>query len=112
MILTNVIEERYIDSSDYTTTNTAKLLARRELSQAMVPGSHLMKVEIDQSLYESHMMNSSSNNNKEEKKNDGTVESKSTNVDIAVVDKDEAIIDATVSARSNTQNEEAAATDR
>ena len=57
LILTNVIEERYIDSSDYTTTNTTKLLARRELSQAMIPGSHLLRVEIDQSIYESHMRN-------------------------------------------------------
>ena len=62
LILTNVIEERYIDSSDYTTTNSTKILARRELSQAMVPGSHLVKIEIDQSIYESHMINGDNNN--------------------------------------------------
>ena len=101
MILTNVIEERYIDTSDYTTTNSTKLLARRELSQAMVPGSHLMKVEIDQSLYESHMMNSSnSNSNNEEKKNDNAGESKiNNNSDVADNNNNEEIIDATVSAR-------------
>ena len=44
-------EERWIDTSDYSTTNDSKILARRDLSQAMIPGIHLRKVEIDKSTY-------------------------------------------------------------
>jgi hypothetical protein len=51
LILTNVEEERWIDSSDYSTTNDSKILARRNLSQAMIPGIHLRKVEIEKSTY-------------------------------------------------------------
>jgi hypothetical protein len=51
LILTDVEEERWIDTSDYSTTNDSKILARRNLAQAMIPGSHLRKVEIDKSTY-------------------------------------------------------------
>jgi hypothetical protein len=51
LILTNVVEERWVDSSDYSTATQEKVLASRQLSQAMIPGSRLMKVEIDESLY-------------------------------------------------------------
>ena len=49
--MTNVEEERWIETSDYSTTNDSKILARRTLSQAMIPGIHLLKVEIDKSTY-------------------------------------------------------------
>jgi hypothetical protein len=60
MILTNVLEERWVDSSVYappaTTTTTGTTLrivvVRRELSQAMIPGKHLVKVQVRRSLYE------------------------------------------------------------
>ena len=51
MILTNVVEERWIYSSDYSSTTSKRLLARRELSQAMIPGSRLVRVEIDSTVY-------------------------------------------------------------
>lgn len=51
LILTNVEEERWIDTSDYSNTNDSKILSRRNLSQAMIPGIHLRKVEIDKSTY-------------------------------------------------------------
>jgi hypothetical protein len=69
MILTNVIEERWVDSSVYapsppTTTTPAAagtqkatqkhriIVVKRELSQAMIPGKHLVKVHVRKSLYE------------------------------------------------------------
>lgn len=55
IILTNVVEERLIDSSNYSATTTKKLLARRELSQAMIPGDRLVRVEIDQTAFETRI---------------------------------------------------------
>jgi hypothetical protein len=55
LILTSVVEERWIDTSDYSTTNNSKILARRNLSQAMIPGTHLCKVELDKSTYTEHV---------------------------------------------------------
>jgi hypothetical protein len=55
LILVNVIEERWIDSADYSTTNTTRLLTQRELSQAMIPGTHLAKVEVEKMVYDSKM---------------------------------------------------------
>lgn len=67
MILSNVIEERWVDSSVYapsppaaagkTTTTTRQqkqriIVVKRELSQAMIPGKHLVKVHVRKSLYE------------------------------------------------------------
>jgi hypothetical protein len=49
------VEERWIDSSDYSTKTNKQILVQRELSQAMIPGSRLTKVEIDQSTYEARM---------------------------------------------------------
>eukprot|EP00547_Thalassionema_nitzschioides_P014756 CAMPEP_0194241592 /NCGR_PEP_ID=MMETSP0158-20130606/7412_1 /TAXON_ID=33649 /ORGANISM="Thalassionema nitzschioides, Strain L26-B" /LENGTH=100 /DNA_ID=CAMNT_0038976517 /DNA_START=50 /DNA_END=352 /DNA_ORIENTATION=- len=58
LILGHVLEERTVDSSfycdeDYAATNGSKVIvAKRELTQAMIPGIHLIKVEIEKSLYE------------------------------------------------------------
>lgn len=65
IILVDVWEERTIRPSDYgasiTTTATTTpgsnvsndcVPVRRELAQAMIPGKHLVKVEIDEELYE------------------------------------------------------------
>jgi hypothetical protein len=74
IILTNVVEERSIDPSDYrqtssppppppqdddgesskttTITTTMTMTARRDLGQAMIPGSRLVKVEIEQSIHD------------------------------------------------------------
>jgi hypothetical protein len=53
--LVNVIEERWIDSADYSTTNKTRLLTQRELSQAMIPGTHLAKVEVEKIVYDAKM---------------------------------------------------------
>ena len=56
MILTNVVEERHVNKSHYTKITTDDdnknniILARRNLSQAMIPGFRLRKVEIDKSI--------------------------------------------------------------
>jgi hypothetical protein len=77
IILTNVVEERSIDPSDYrqtsssppppqdddgessatttTITTTTTMTARRDLGQAMIPGSRLVKVEIEQSIHDKAM---------------------------------------------------------
>jgi hypothetical protein len=55
LILVNVIEERWIDSADYSATNTTRLLTQRELSQAMIPGTHLAKVEVEKMVYDAKM---------------------------------------------------------
>eukprot|EP00980_Cylindrotheca_fusiformis_P013501 scaffold3450_cov114-Cylindrotheca_fusiformis.AAC.6 len=53
LILSNVVEERWVYSEDYSreTTLDRKVLVRRELSQAMVPGSRLLRVEIEKRIY-------------------------------------------------------------
>ena len=61
LILTNVVEERHVNKSHYTKNTTTTddddndnknniILARRNLSQAMIPGFRLRKVEIDKSI--------------------------------------------------------------
>lgn len=58
LILTNVVEERWINTGDYSRTvpmSENKILVRRELSQAMVPGSRLIKVEIEKRQYDDKM---------------------------------------------------------
>lgn len=57
MILMDVVEERVIDSRDYGSTTPKRLAVKRELSQAMIPGKHLVKVEIEKDLYETKMTN-------------------------------------------------------
>ncbi len=60
VILTNVIEERLINTRDYIyepTNSTAnrQMTVRRELGQAMIPGSRLVKVEIEKSIHDDIM---------------------------------------------------------
>jgi hypothetical protein len=51
LILTNVVEERWVDTSNYSVENKGKgVLARRDLSQALIPGFRLRLVEIDRSV--------------------------------------------------------------
>ena len=52
-------EERFVDPADYSAEPTIekKILVQRELSQAMVPGSRLTKVEIEKSTYDEKMSN-------------------------------------------------------
>jgi len=70
MILMDVIESREISPVDYMQgmplKNNSKNLdihrrvpVQRELSQAMIPGKHLVKVEIEKSVWESKMKNTS-----------------------------------------------------
>ena len=51
----DVIEERYISPADYGATGPTanrRVLVQRELSQAMVPGKHLVKVEVEQAIWD------------------------------------------------------------
>lgn len=56
----DVLEERLIDVADYYYPKKShdhhqeskKVEVQRELSQAMIPGKHLVKVEIEESTYE------------------------------------------------------------
>mmetsp|Transcript_14105 Transcript_14105/g.21538 ORF Transcript_14105/g.21538 Transcript_14105/m.21538 type:complete len:106 (-) Transcript_14105:279-596(-) len=58
LILGHVVEERMVDSSfycdeEYTAANGSKMIVtKRELTQAMIPGIHLVKVEVERSTYE------------------------------------------------------------
>ena len=55
LILSQVVEERTVDSSVYSHEKDApssEISAKRLLAQAMIPGSHLVKVEIAQSTYD------------------------------------------------------------
>ena len=52
LILTKVVEERWIEKSDYSTKSSGKLIARRELGQAMIPGERLVRIEINRDLFE------------------------------------------------------------
>jgi small nuclear ribonucleoprotein (snRNP)-like protein len=70
IILTNnVVEERTIELADYRQHNSNRssnknncqtLSCKRVLAQAMIPGSRLVKVEVEQSIHE-QIMNSLSN---------------------------------------------------
>lgn len=55
LILTNAIEERMISSSDYSDITDTQILVTRNLSQAMVPGERLQKVEVDHVTYTSRV---------------------------------------------------------
>lgn len=54
MVLTDCWETRTIVSTDYNPdkTNVVKTLAKRHLQQAMVPGANLVKVEVENLIYE------------------------------------------------------------
>jgi hypothetical protein len=55
LILSQVVEERTVDLSVYSHEKDApssEISAKRLLAQAMIPGSHLVKVEIAQSTYD------------------------------------------------------------
>jgi hypothetical protein len=56
LILKDVVEERWVDSSVYSNTSSANIIVvKRNLSQAMIPGKRLAKVQVSQSLYEEHV---------------------------------------------------------
>jgi len=59
LILTDAMEERMICSSDYSDTNDEKILTRRSLSQVMIPGERLQKVEVDQLLFDTKLRDAS-----------------------------------------------------
>jgi len=53
------VEERWVDTSVYNdddAANSKVVVTKRHLSQAMIPGKHLVKVEISQSLYDKHVV--------------------------------------------------------
>jgi len=54
IILSNVVEERTVDSSMYETAKTPGqvITIKRRLSQAMIPGPHLVKVEVTKAVYD------------------------------------------------------------
>lgn len=52
MILCDVVEERWINASDYSTTSNERIHVQRRLAQAMVPGKFLTKVEVVKETYE------------------------------------------------------------
>jgi len=62
LILNHVVEVRRVDSSVYADeqmmdddSSTKIITAKRLLAQAMIPGSHLVKVEIAQSTYDKYV---------------------------------------------------------
>lgn len=58
LILSNVVEERWIHPEDYSQNEAireGKVLVRRMLSQAMVPGSRLLKIEIEKTIHDEKM---------------------------------------------------------
>ncbi len=57
LILTNALEERMISSSDYSDTTDEQVLVTRNLSQAMIPGERLKKVEVEKATFDSILKN-------------------------------------------------------
>lgn len=57
LILTNAMEERTVFSSDYSDTKDETILTTRKLSQVMIPGERLKKVEVDQLTYDTKIAN-------------------------------------------------------
>ena len=53
LILLNAVEERIVASADYSDTSDEEILVTRELSQVMIPGERVKKVEIDQAIFDS-----------------------------------------------------------
>ena len=53
LILSNVTEERTVDAALYTGSTGGKTITtKRVLAQAMIPGTHLVKVQLAQSIYQ------------------------------------------------------------
>jgi small nuclear ribonucleoprotein (snRNP)-like protein len=52
LVLTGVVEERVVLQADYANSGDAAIRVRRELSQAMVPGSRLEKVEVERHIFD------------------------------------------------------------
>ena len=56
LILGHVVEERTVDSAVYSGSAGGKMInTKRVLVQAMIPGIHLVKVELSQSAYQEHV---------------------------------------------------------
>ena len=56
LILSQVIEERSVDSALYSGSTGGKIITtKRVLVQAMIPGIHLVRVELAQSVYEQYV---------------------------------------------------------
>ena len=55
IILSNAVEERVISSADYSDTTHEHMIVTRNLSQAMIPGERLRKVEVDASTFQSRV---------------------------------------------------------
>jgi small nuclear ribonucleoprotein (snRNP)-like protein len=53
LILVNAVEERVVACSDYSDTNNGEVIVTRELSQVMIPGERLTRIEIAQPLFDS-----------------------------------------------------------
>ena len=54
----DVIEERVINRAAYTPdVDPKEFLVKRELAQAMIPGKHLVKVEVDKEVFEERTKN-------------------------------------------------------
>jgi small nuclear ribonucleoprotein (snRNP)-like protein len=57
LVLSDCLETRVIVSTDYNMNPTrVTMKAQRHLQQAMVPGAHLVKVEIDRQLYDQKVL--------------------------------------------------------
>jgi small nuclear ribonucleoprotein (snRNP)-like protein len=52
IILSNAVEERNISSADYSETTHEHIVVTRNLSQAMIPGERLRKVEVDAATFQ------------------------------------------------------------
>ena len=52
LVLTGVTEERVVLQSDYARKGDSAIRVQRELSQAMVPGSRLKKVEVQGHVFD------------------------------------------------------------
>mmetsp|Transcript_16260 Transcript_16260/g.45077 ORF Transcript_16260/g.45077 Transcript_16260/m.45077 type:complete len:135 (-) Transcript_16260:1458-1862(-) len=60
VILCNVTEERTIDPSHYNNSQENKgkrCQIERKLSQALIPGKHLVRVEVPRPVYDHHLSN-------------------------------------------------------
>ena len=57
IILSNVVEERGVDTTVYETAKKPgkTVTTIRNLSQAMIPGVHLVKVEVAKQVYNRHV---------------------------------------------------------
>jgi small nuclear ribonucleoprotein (snRNP)-like protein len=56
IILSDVLEERPVPASVYGGDSNTILVAERQLAQAMIPGAHLVKVEITKDVHEQYVV--------------------------------------------------------